>query len=204
MNVILGIFSGVLLFTTLPNLFYVKDYLKGTPSEYTFFNNLVSATWLVKPILGYFSDSFHPFHYRIKSYLIIMSSMMIICCYIVSILPESITIFTIIVGLIYFSVGFVDTQAEGLTAVITKMEARITELKRVAGREQEDINSNENIGIFFMLRCMVRYCGIFAGGLLVDWGVSINIVYLILGIFPILLIIYTIFFFEEIKVRRKI
>ena len=200
MNIVLGIFSGVLLFVTLPNLFYVKDELKGTPSEYAFFNNVVSATWLFKPVLGYFSDSFHPFHYRIKSYLLIMSSIMILCCYLVSVVPDTIRIFTVLVALIYFSVGFVDTQAEGLTAVITKMESRMLDLKKLAGREEEVLNSNENIGVYLMLRNLVRYTGIFAGGILIDYKVSIGTIYIILAIFPILLICYTLFLFEEVKV----
>lgn len=128
-----------------------------------------------------------------------MGTLMGICCYLVSIAPSTINFFTLLVGLIFFTVGFIDTQAEGLTAVITKMEARLSELKKEIGI-QEEVNSNENIGNFLMLRSFVRYTGIFAGGVLSE-QLSIGTIYIILGVFPIFLIVYTIFFFHEIKVK---
>ena len=198
MNIALGMFSGVLLLITLPNLFYVKNQLKAEAADYTFFDNITKSSWLLKPVLGYFSDSFYPFHYRLKSYILIFSVMMIVCCYMVSILPRDLYFFTIIVALIYFAVGFIDTQAEGLTAVVTKMEGRIEDLKAQGGRAKE-VDSNQNIGNFLMFRNLIRYIAIFLGGAMSD-SVAIETIYLILGVPPIILMVYTLFFFTELKV----
>lgn len=204
MNLVLGFFSGVLLFTTLPNLFHVMNILGQSPAQFNTFDNLTQSTWLAKPILGYFSDSFHPFHYRIKSYVIIMTVIMAGSCYLITITSNSLSIFTLLVSLIYFAVGFVDTQAEGLTAVITKMETRLAELKKEIGlANEEDVNSNENIGNFLMLRNLFRFTAIFLGGFLVDQKVSIKIIYIILGLSPASLLIFTLFFFTELKVKFK-
>jgi hypothetical protein len=54
-----------------------------------------------------------------------MSAIQIFFCVICIINSTNYIIFAVCVFFIYFAVGFVDTMAEGMTAMITKMDARI-------------------------------------------------------------------------------
>ena len=116
--------------------------------------------------------------------------------------PNTYMTFAICVFFIYFAVGFVDTLAEGMTAMITKMEARIQELTPPEQRKEKEAESKA-IGFFFMFRLFVRTLSMFLGGSLASSGVDIKIIYLILLICPGLMLLYTLLIFKEARVRTN-
>lgn len=138
-----------------------------------------------------------------------MTFLMTLICAFVFFFEPHYTIFTICVFGVYFCVGFVDTLAEGMTALITKMEdqkrkieksANIVEMVEGEKMESESDKNKKAIGNYLMFKMFVKTIGMFLGGILAD-KVRIGVIYGILGIFPILLNIWTIFFFKEEKVN---
>jgi ammonia channel protein AmtB len=120
-------------------------------------------------------------------------------CVICYLNPDSYSNFFICVFMIYFSVGFVDTLGEGMTAMITKMDQRIQELTPPDARKEKEAESKA-IGFFFMFRLFVRTLSIFAGGALSSKGYSIKLVYFILFFCPLTMFLYTLFIFKEARV----
>ena len=196
MNYMMAFYSGLLYLTFYSNLDHVKNDLKKTSFEYTRFYNLTATSWTFKPLFGWISDSFFPFRYRFKSYILLMSCIQGLFCIICYLNPDSYENFFVCVFAIYFSVAFVDTLGEGMTAMITKMEARIEELTPVEIRKEAQSESKA-IGFFFMFRLFIQTCGIFIGGALSSNGYSIKLIYVILFFSPVTMFLYTLFVFKE-------
>lgn len=117
-------------------------------------------------------------------------------------LTPSFGVFTFFVFLIYYCVGFVDALGEGMTAVITKMEIRLSDLKSQEEKEtiyMDDIEKR-SVGNYFVSRMALRALGTFLGGMIAK-QFSIKIVYAIFAIFPLGVILWTVFFFNEITVN---
>lgn len=137
-----------------------------------------------------------------------MTTLMTLTCLYIFLFEPTYNSFTIMVFAVYFCVGFVDTMAEGMTALITKMEAELQLLNQEAGTLVSD-NGNESdknkkaIGNYLMFKMFVKTLGIFTGGILAD-QVSISVIYGILGVFPLVLLFWTVFLFKEDKVRSYI
>lgn len=98
--------------------------------------------------------------------------MSLICVYIFLFEP-TFSSFTALVFGVYFCVGFVDTMAEGMTALITKMEDEVRTLKKEAGileesGENETDKNKKAIGNYLMFKMFVKTLGIFTGGILAD------------------------------------
>ena len=55
-----------------------KDEFRLNPSDASFIDSFSMIPWIIKPLWGYISDSFHFFGYRRKSYLIFFSVMQIL------------------------------------------------------------------------------------------------------------------------------
>jgi hypothetical protein len=109
--------------------------------------------------------------------------------------------FATFVFLIYFCVGFVDSLGEGMTAVITKMDIRLSDLKSEEEKAtifMDDIEKR-SVGNYFVSRMALRAVGTFLGGLLAK-KVTIEVVYTIYAIFPLGVILWTLFCFREMKV----
>jgi len=131
--------------------------------------------------------------------------MSIICLYIFLFEPTYGS-FTILVFGVYFCVGFVDTMAEGMTALITKMESELSQMLEMNGQlvetgENESDKNKKAIGNYLMFKMFVKTLGMFLGGILAD-NTSIGVIYAILGIFPLILLFWTIFLFDEDQVKE--
>jgi hypothetical protein len=113
--------------------------------------------------------------------------------------PDSYSNFFVCVFFIYFSVGFIDTLGEGMTAMITKMDQRIEELTPPEDRKEKEAESKA-IGFFFMFRLFIRTLSMFAGGSLSSRGVGIRVIYVILFFSPLGMFLYTLLIFKEARV----
>lgn len=198
MNYMMAFYSGLLLLTFYSNLNHIMVDLKKSNVEYTRFYNLTATSWTFKPLFGWISDSFYPFRYRFKSYIILMACIHATFCIVCQLNPNSYSNFFICVFMIYFAVAFVDTMGEGMTAVITKMENRIAELTPPELQEEKK-SEGKAIGFFFMFRLIIQSVSIFLGGSLSSNGYSIRLIYIILLVAPSSILIYTIFVFKEAR-----
>ena len=106
--------------------------------------------------------------------------------------------------MLYFCTGFADALAQGMTAIITKMEIRLCDLKPLEDKQKKFFGDIEkqSIGNYIIFRMAVRAVTMFLGGFLStsEKPVNIKIVYAILLIFPLMLIIWATFVFKEIPV----
>ena len=113
--------------------------------------------------------------------------------------PDSYNNFFVCVFFIYFSVGFIDTLGEGMTAMITKMDQRIEELTPPEDRKEKESESKA-IGFFFMFRLFIRTLSMFLGSSLSSRGVGIRVIYFILFFAPLSMFLYTLLIFKEARV----
>lgn len=69
-NYFIAMYSGSLMLFSLPNNSFIKTTLKKDGAAYTQFQSLTQSAWLLKPLLGFLSDTFYPFRSRVRFYLI--------------------------------------------------------------------------------------------------------------------------------------
>jgi hypothetical protein len=134
-----------------------------------------------------------------KSYILIMTAIHCVFCVVCYSKPDSYNNFFFSVFVIYFTVGFVDTLGEGMTAMITKMDQRIEELTPPENRKEKESESKA-IGFFFMFRLFIRTLSMFAGGVMSSRGINIRVIYVILFFSPLSMFLYTLFVFKEARV----
>ena len=122
--------SGWALYIQNINTFYLRSVLKINGAVVNDFNSNTALPWLAKPIWGFCSDSFFIFRYRFKSHIIIMTSLTIAACMIFVVHPNpNFYLYTIVNLLLNFATAYIDTMAEGMSAVITKNFERIQALE---------------------------------------------------------------------------
>ena len=189
---LLSIASGTLMFITYPNFFYVKDTLKASPSQYTLFDTLTKTTWTFKAIVGYIEDTYFPFRYKVRSYVVLSCIGTIVFSWMIFLLKPGLWFFTGLVALIYLSVCIEDVMAEGLTAVAMNYEKRLKELER----HKDEKDEKKNFGNFVIFRNLVRTVCIFLGGEYYN-KMNIGVVYVLLSILPVFILLYAACGFKE-------
>lgn len=104
---------------------------------------------------------------------------------------------------LYFCTGFADALGQGMTAIITKMEIRLCDIKPIEEKEGRFVGDKEkqSIGNYVIFRMAVRAVTMFVGGFL--GKANIWIVYTISLFFPVALIVWVVFVFKEIPVRQN-
>lgn len=101
----------------------------------------------------------------------------------------------------YFCTGFADALGEGMTAVISKMEIRLSDMKAEEEKKKifmDDVEKR-SVGNYFMIRMAMRALGTVIGGFLAK-STSIKYVYAIFCIFPLFMVIWSSVYFKEIEV----
>lgn len=75
----IAISLGFATFPTLSMNYFFKDELHLNPAELSLFNSLMNFVWILKPVFGFFCDSYSIFGSHRKSYLIISSILAMLC-----------------------------------------------------------------------------------------------------------------------------
>lgn len=70
--------QGSSYLTEVPILFFIKNYLAMGDAGGQLFDALRSVGWFIKPLWGYISDRFPLFHYRRKSWYILMACLALV------------------------------------------------------------------------------------------------------------------------------
>ena len=104
---------------------YLRNELNVGPNEYSIITGGIGFPWNLKPVYGIISDTFFPMKFRMKFYVPLMCSMIILCSLILAISPRSVGLYRSMMFLISLGFAFIDTMAEGASAVITKLNGRV-------------------------------------------------------------------------------
>jgi hypothetical protein len=207
--------SGWNSFSDRNNFTFLAKTLRVDPAIYTDFQADIGSCWSAKPLYGWLSDSFYPFTYRIKPYVVFMSILnSVTCLYVLlggAILygdPQpTYRMFWWANMIINVTIAFIDALAEGISAINTKLQEKIKILKEAEKRqtgnvlEEEEENEMKSFGNFNLIRGLLRAIMSVMGGILSS-KLSINVAYLILGTYPIILALYTMVIFRESSKRR--
>ena len=201
--------SGYLMYSTNVNYFFISETLKLPTSDYSDFIALQGFAWSIKPLYGWISDSFYPFRYRIKPYIFLTCVLYGLLCAFIALKEPSYSTFCNIWFLMNVCNAFIDAMAEGITAINTKLGSKIAKLQEAERRQtgvieyEEEENEMKSFGLFNIIRGILRAFMAIIGGLMAD-KVSIHVSYLILGVYPVIMVLYTLFIFKEEKVRHKL
>ncbi len=94
--------------------FFLKDYLSLNPSQMSFIIGISTIPWVIKPLFGFFSDSFPLFNYRRRSYLILSGLLGSLAWNFLATINSNILLATIIITLISVSTAIADVIVDSL------------------------------------------------------------------------------------------
>ena len=188
---------GWAAYSTNMTIFYTKNVLDLSAEATTRVNSVAFLPWSMKPIWGFLVDSVFLFRYRFKSHCMIVS--LINCLVMAALIYEPKPLkdsFTTILFLQTAAISYLDSMAQGMTAMITKM------IEKVQVLEDPDKADESSLKVFAMntsVKSLVRCIMTFIGGYVVQKTARH---YLLVSGFitascPLILCFLTLFVFRE-------
>ena len=113
---------GISTISDLAIQFFFKDELGVEPDKLLQINSLISFPWTLKPLYGLISDLFPFLGYRRKSYLILFSSIIIVCWILMAFVTKTIIEATMILFVRNFCLAFISVLAESMVVELTQLE----------------------------------------------------------------------------------
>lgn len=120
--------SGYFTYSQNVNYFFISEVLGRGSADYALFLSYQGLAWSIKPLYGWISDSIYPFKYRIKPYILLLCVIHLLACTYVVVNEPSFTVFCYTWLVLNICVAFIDAMAEGITAINTKLSAKIAKL----------------------------------------------------------------------------
>ena len=211
---LIAINSGMNNYSSNINFYLVSDLMKKQATEWTNFNAFTGIAWTIKPLYGWLSDSFYPFKYRFKPYVTLMQLLYLLTTGFVAFSTINFEgetdafnfrIFRIAMLLSSITIAFIDSLAQGLTVVTTKIDLKIQKLRKrratLTGKDfEDDNNSMKSFGLFNMIRGLLRCVTALLGGVFAK-RIPVALSYALMCVYPVFMIIFTLFFFKETPVR---
>ena len=192
--------SGWFFYTYNFQFYYCRSVLDMKAPAFSAFQSNTNLPWLIKPLWGFFSDSFRIAGYRFKSHIMILTLVSALSsAYMAINTRPTIFNFTMSNLILSWSVAYVDTMAEGMSAVVTKYYERIKILEELEnGKQEGDNESNTAFGNYNAFRNFFRSIMGFVGGFLAPiFGKSTFWSGIILSVFPLVMFLYTLLIFKE-------
>ena len=192
--------SGWFFYTSNFQLFYCRDVLDMSAPAFSAFGSNTNLPWLIKPLWGFFSDSFRFFGFRFKAHIMMATTIsMITAAWMAIDSHPTVLSFTISNLILSWSVAYVDTMAEGMSAVITKIYERIKVLEELEnGKKDGDDESMTAFGSYNAIRSFFRSVMGYIGGVLAPvFGKSTFFSGVLLGAYPLLMFLYALLIFKE-------
>jgi len=179
----------------IPLRFYFKDVLKFSESQLQYFYAITGIAWLIKPLFGFISDRFPIFGYRRKTYMILMALTAAISWWMMALMVyHHYHKYAALVFVFNFSslgYAFVDVVCDGLM------------VERGQALKKEDVFVNVQ---WFALGIAGFIAGLGGGKLqnLVKTGaIPLPLVFIIVGIIPLLTSVIAWIFIKEEKIKKK-
>ena len=127
--------SGWFMFSDRVNFEYISNKLRLGPDVKTLFDAYTGYCWSVKPMYGWITDSFYPFRFRIKSYVMFFAALHCATCIFIALHEPNYNTFLYANIILNICTAFIDALAEGISAINTKMTVKIAKLKEAERRE---------------------------------------------------------------------
>ena len=179
--------------------FYCKKVLELSAAESAQLFSFALLPWSMKPLWGFFLDSFCPFGYRLKSHCAIMAILNAVVVSVLIFIPKpSLMVLSWVMFLQTVTVSYLDSMAQGMTAMITKMTEKVIALK---DPDEADKSHLKIFGLYTSFKSLIRTILTFAGGFVVQRTLSTHLMLsgIILAAFPALLAVLTILLIKEEK-----
>lgn len=195
---LIGFYSGFMNMFLYPNMNYVQNVLGLSPKHLADFNSALTISWALKPLYSYMSETFFPFRYRIKSYMIGSLFMIATMSFLLCFYTPGFYVFTLQSFIICLGYGMIDSLGEGITALVLKTKKEIqfinSSLKSI-----ELFDNKTEFGNFHSFRTVWKHIFLFSGGFYAT-SISFHIFSLIQFIITSLIALYVIIGFYEPKV----
>jgi MFS family permease len=213
---ILGVYSGIVFFMYIPVFKYMAKHFGDTALNAFILSIYMWSTYISKPVFGYLCDYYPICNRRITPYV----TLACICNLVVmgmgaNIDLSDIRIFAVIVGISFMCFSIIDSAAricelmiEGMTNITMDLEDRY---KRISATDsfvtQEMLSDSKiqkrnyslNFGIYVSTRYTCRLISIaFSSYYFPD--ASLNQVFAIFCIITLVLLIFVVVYFQELKV----
>ena len=188
---------GWAAYATNMTIFYTKNVLNLSPEATTRINSIAFLPWSVKPLWGFLVDSVFPFRYRFKSHTTFVS---LFNCLVMAVLiyqpkPHK-DLLTVVLFLQIASISYIDSMAQGMTAMITKLIAKV---KALEDPDSTEVSPLRIFALYTSVKNLVRCVMTFVGGIIVERTAKS---YLLVSGFaqascPLVLCLLTLFVFRE-------
>ena len=183
--------QGALEFYQLPMFYFYKDELGINISTLSLIQGLILIPWILKPFLGFLSDTFTFCGSRKKSYLIITCIIEMLGYFILATLPNSV-IFTVFLQIINQTcVVFRNVIGETILVTLARDDSIN---KSEAGNKQSDAQAH--VSYFFGARNCGSLVFSYLGGFALEF-LNKTQIFQICALFPFTVLINCIFFYKE-------
>ena len=190
--------SATLTFASWPQINHVKNVLNATPSQMILFYTTTRIGSFLKPFIGHIEDKYPICGYKIKSYTLIYAIGSFLISVSIAFFNMNITLLCALVSTSAILECTGGALAEGMTAITLKYQKKLKELES----SDKTLSDGANFGYLQVLGNFTRILCDFLGGF---YGIKLEYtqVFLILGVFPCLLIFYSAFCFKEPKETKE-
>jgi hypothetical protein len=185
--------QGALEFYQLPIFYFYKDHLKVSISGLSLIQGIVITPWILKPVMGFISDSFYFLGSRKKSYIIVSCLIEMMGYLILSTLPESLIITVGVQLMNYFCVVFRNVIGE---TILVKL-ARDDCLNKSVGHDKQS-EAQTHVSYFFGAKNCGALIFSYLGGFSMEF-LTLTQVFKICIFFPLTILLNCVFIYHEKK-----
>mmetsp|Transcript_29752 Transcript_29752/g.97359 ORF Transcript_29752/g.97359 Transcript_29752/m.97359 type:complete len:570 (-) Transcript_29752:140-1849(-) len=180
--------QGLVWLSDLALQYLLKDDFGQSPAEAAYITgSVLQLPWVVKPLYGFFSDSFSLWGYRRRPYLVFFSALSSGAFFLMATVATTLTSAIITLFVASFSMAFVDVLSDALL------------VQRSRGMGQE--GASYLLAWYFGVAAGTRCVSTLLGGILLEY-VEKQTIFLITGIAPIF-VCFAAILVKEVKVEDQ-
>lgn len=185
--IMISFFNGLYQIRNIGEFMYQKDILHLSPNFIQILLGVTTAPYTLKPIFGFFYDKIINRYHKTKYIIFLCSALRIITSLFLAYNRTNWIVFTLMI--------FLTTIAELFERIVAETSLVISTKKENETLEHETHKAN-HLPIFFGFKSLGSLIGLFCGGRIIHSN-SIYFLFFLTGLFPIIPIIFCIFFFER-------
>lgn len=167
----IALVAGAQYLTKNVNLWYVKEKLKLPINKYTYLYTYSLLAYNFKPLISFLSENIIPFKLRIKFYVPVSATIILVPSLLASVFDFDYLPFFVINVASGCGFAIIDSFGEGITAEIVKFNKRIVEMENSLiddeGLKVKD-NPKEAFGNYLNLRNFLISVFVFLGSFFVE------------------------------------